>query len=145
MNLNIPALEASFDHIAARGDELMDVFYERLFTVAPATRTLFAGTDLRRQKGMLLAALVLLRRSLHDLDSVVPRLRDLGARHVQYGAEPEHYPLLGEVLISSMAQVAGEVWTIEHELAWTEAFAVVSNAMLEGARSAHPVAQPVGV
>ena len=61
MNLNIDALEASFDHVAPRGDELMDVFYARLFAVAPGVRPLFAGTDLKRQKGMLLAALVLLR------------------------------------------------------------------------------------
>jgi len=91
MDLNISALETSFDQIAGRGDEPMDVFYARLFTVAPGVKPLFAGTDLRRQKGMLLAALVLLRKSLRDLESVAPKLRDLGARHVQYGAQPEHY------------------------------------------------------
>ena len=135
MNLNIEALEASFDQVAARGDELVESFYERLFTVAPAVRPLFAGTDLKRQKGMLLAALVLLRNSLRDLESVTPKLRDLGARHVRYGAMPEHYPIVGEVLISSMAEIAGEAWTVEYEQAWTEAFAVVSGAMLDGASS----------
>jgi hemoglobin-like flavoprotein len=135
MNLNITALETSFDHVAARGDELVDVFYRRLFAVAPSVQPLFAATDLKRQKGMLLAALVLLRRSLRDLDSVTPKLRELGARHVRYGALPEHYPVVGEVLITSMAEIAGEAWTIEYELAWTEAFAVVSDAMLDGASS----------
>ena len=133
MDLDIIALETSFDHIAPRGDELVDVFYERLFTVAPSVKPLFAGTDLKRQKGMLLAALVLLRRSLRDLDSIVPKLRDLGARHVRYGAQPEHYPVVGEVLIGSMAQVAGEAWTPEFEAAWTAAFGVVASVMLEGA------------
>ena len=136
MDLNISALETSFDHIAARGDELMDVFYARLFATAPAVKPLFASTDLKRQKGMLLAALVLLRRSLRDLDSVVPKLRDLGARHVRYGAQPEHYPVVGEVLIGSMAEIAGDAWTVEYELAWTEAFAVVAGAMLDGANGA---------
>jgi nitric oxide dioxygenase len=135
MNLNIDALEASFDQVAARGDELVESFYERLFTVAPAVRPLFAGTDLKRQKGMLLAALVLLRNSLRDLESVTPKLRDLGARHIRYGALPEHYPIVGEVLIASMAEIAGEAWTVEYEQAWTEAFAVVSGAMLDGASS----------
>src|SRR4051794_36976339 len=116
MNLNIDALEASFDHVAVRGDELVETFYERLFTTAPAVRPLFAGTDLKRQKAMLLATLVLLRRSLRDLESVTPRLRDLGARHVSYGALPEHYPVVGEVLIASMAEVAGEAWTLDYEL-----------------------------
>ena len=135
MDLDIDSLETSFDAIASRGDELMDVFYARLFTVAPAVKPLFAGTDLKRQKGMLLAALVLLRRSLRDLDSVAPKLRDLGARHVRYGALPEHYPVVGEVLIGSMAQVAGDAWTAEFEEAWNEAFAIVASVMIDGANS----------
>ena len=133
MDLNVNALETSFDHIAARGDELVDVFYRRLFAAAPGVQPLFEGTDLKRQKGMLLATLVLLRRSLRDLGSVTPKLRDMGARHVRYGALPEHYPVVGQVLIASMAEIAGDAWTPEFELAWTEAFAVVAGAMLDGA------------
>jgi len=140
MNLNIDALEASFDNVAPRGDELVEVFYERLFDVAPAVRPLFTGTDLKRQKGMLLAALVLLRKSLRNLEAIAPTLRDLGARHVRYGALPEHYPVVGQVLIASMAEVAGDAWTVEYELAWTEAYAVVSGAMLDGAASVAAVA-----
>jgi hemoglobin-like flavoprotein len=140
MDLNISALETSFDHIASRGDELMDVFYARLFAVAPSVKPLFRGTDLKRQKGMLLAALVLLRKSLRDLDSVTPKLRDLGARHVRYGAQPEHYPVVGEVLITSMAEIAGAAWSVEYERAWTEAFAVVAGAMLDGANRFESVA-----
>src|SRR5919201_6572836 len=75
MDLNLDALEASFDLIAPRGEELMDEFYARLFDAAPAVIPLFAGTDLRRQKTMLLGTLVLLRKSLRDLDAIVPTLR----------------------------------------------------------------------
>jgi hemoglobin-like flavoprotein len=97
MTLNLEALETSFDLIAARGDELMDVFYARLFAAAPAVKPLFATTDLQRQKTMLLGTLVLLRKSLRDLDAIVPKLRDLGARHVAYRAQAEHYPVVGQV------------------------------------------------
>lgn len=48
--MNLQALETSFDLVAPRGDELVDDFYERLFTVAPAVKPLFAETDLKRQK-----------------------------------------------------------------------------------------------
>jgi hemoglobin-like flavoprotein len=136
MSLELDALETSFDLVAGDGDRLMDVFYARLFAAAPAVRPLFAGTDLRRQKGMLLAALVLLRKSLRNLDAVVPALRGLGARHVAYGARPEHYPVVGEVLIASMAEVAGDAWRPEYERAWAAAFAVVAGVMLDGATEA---------
>jgi len=136
MTLNLQALETSFDVVAPRGDELMDVFYARLFAAAPAVKPLFAGTDLKKQKTMLLGTLVLLRKSLRDLDAIVPKLRELGARHVAYGAQPEHYPVVGEVLIASMAEIAGEAWRPEYERAWGEAFAIVAGAMIEGAESA---------
>ena len=135
MDLDLHALETSFDLVAPRGDELMDEFYSRLFERAPAVKPLFPR-DLRRQKTMLLGALVLLRKSLRDLDAIVPKLRELGARHVGYGARPEHYPVVGEVLLAAMAAVAGPAWRPEHERAWSEAFSVVAWAMIEGAEAA---------
>ena len=132
--MNVNALETSFDLVAPRGDELMDEFYSRLFAAAPAVKPLFPA-DMKRQKTMLLGALVLLRKSLRDLDAIVPKLRELGARHVAYGAEPEHYPVVGTALIASLAAIAGEAWTAEYEAAWAEAFGVVAATMLEGAAS----------
>lgn len=118
MTLELDALETSFDLVAPHGEKLVDIFYARLFAAAPAVKPLFAGTDLQRQKSMLLGTLVLLRKSLRTLDRIVPALRDLGARHVAYGARPEHYPVVGEVLIASMAEVAGAAWRPEYERAW---------------------------
>ena len=139
MTLDLNALETSFDLVAPRGDELMDVFYARLFSAAPAVRPLFATTDFQRQKAMLLGTLVLLRKSLRDLDAIVPKLRELGARHVAYGARPEHYPVVGNVLIVSMAEIAGSAWVPAYEEAWREAFGIVAGAMLEGAAQASSV------
>jgi methyl-accepting chemotaxis protein len=133
MDLDLLAPETSFDLIAPRIEELMHEFYARLFDAAPAVRPLFATTDLQRQKAMLLGVLVLLRKSLGDLDTVVPTLRKLGARHVAYGTQPEHYPVVGEALIGAMAAIAGPAWSSTYESARRQAFAVVTTAMLEGA------------
>lgn len=135
MALDLEALETSFDLVAARGDELMDVFYSRLFAAAPAVRPLFPA-NMARQKTMLLGALVLLRKSLRNLDAIEPTLRSLGARHVGYGAEPEHYPVVGSTLIASMAAIAGDDWQPEYEAAWSVAFELVAGAMLAGAEEA---------
>jgi hemoglobin-like flavoprotein len=135
MSLDVEALETSFDLVAPHGDELMDEFYSRLFAAAPAVRPLFP-TDMKRQKVMLLGALVLLRKSLRNLEPLVPKLRDLGARHVAYGARPEHYPVVGAALIASLAAIAGDQWKPEYEEAWSRAFDVVASVMLEGAEEA---------
>lgn len=136
MDLDVNVLETSFDLIAPRGEELMDAFYAGLFDAAPAVEPLFSAVDLARQKAMLLGALVLLRRSLRNLEAIVPSLRALGRRHVGYGAEPSHYPVVGEVLIGAMATIAGPDWCPVYEEAWRAAFTVVATVMIEGAAEA---------
>ena len=66
MALDLDALETSFDLVAARGDELVDSFYTRLFAVAPAVEPLFTGTDLPKQKQKLLAALAVAAGAMLD-------------------------------------------------------------------------------
>jgi methyl-accepting chemotaxis protein len=141
MSLDLNTLETSFDLIAPRGEELVDIFYTRLFETAPAVEPLFANTDLGKQRSMLLATLVLLRKSLRDLESIAPKLRQLGARHLAYGARPEHYPVVAEVMLASMAEIAGEAWTAEIAAAWAGAFGLVAAAMLEGAEEAEALAE----
>lgn len=143
MELNAAALETSFDLVAQQGERLMDEFYARLFDTAPAVVPLFAATDLHHQKTKLLNTLVLVRNSLRDLNTIVPNLRKLGARHIAYGAQPEHYSVVGDTLIAAMATIAGTAWLPEHESAWRDAFALVAAAMLDGAKAAHPTTAPL--
>jgi hemoglobin-like flavoprotein len=134
--MDLDALETSFDLVAVRGEELTEIFYARLFAAAPAVRPLFAGTDMARQRHMLLAALVLLRSSLRNLDAIVPTLHRMGARHVAYGAQAAHYPVVGAILIDCMAEVAGDAWENRFAEAWSEAFGIVASAMIAGAAEA---------
>jgi hemoglobin-like flavoprotein len=140
MTLDVKQLETSFDLLAPRGEELVEVFYRNLFETAPEVRPLFAKTDMKRQRAMLLAALVLLRNSLRDLDALVPKLQAMGARHAGYGVTPEMYPLVGQVLLASMAELAGDAWNTGLADAWAEAYGVVAAAMLDGADAAQQLA-----
>lgn len=132
MAIDVEKLEESFDLVAPQGDELMRTFYDNLFETAPGVRPLFERVDMDRQRQALLNMLLILRESLRDLEDIVPDLEELGARHVDYGAKPEHYPVVGEVLIGAMAQVAGDAWKPEYTSAWQEAFEVVQGVMLSG-------------
>jgi nitric oxide dioxygenase len=131
--LDITALETSFDLVAPKREQLVDRFYRRLFTDAPATRALFAHADMRAQKRALLGALVALRRSLRDLTSIAPFLADLGARHARYGVGAEHYPLVGAALLETMAEVAGAAWQPAFTTEWARAYQLVAQIMIDGA------------
>jgi hemoglobin-like flavoprotein len=134
--LDITALETSFDLIAARRDELVDRFYRRLFTDAPTTRALFAHADMGAQKRALLGALVALRRSLRDLSSIAPFLADLGARHTRYGVAAEHYAIVGAALLETMAEVGGAAWKPSFTTEWARAYQMVAQIMMDGAEEA---------
>jgi hemoglobin-like flavoprotein len=131
--VDVETLEESFDLVAPQGDELMRKFYDHLFEAAPSVQPLFADVDMERQRQALLNMLVVLRESLRDLEDIVPDLEDLGARHVEYGAQAAHYPVVGEVLIGAMAEIAGDAWKPEYTAAWQEAYGVVQGVMLSGA------------
>jgi nitric oxide dioxygenase len=133
MAVDVDTLEESFDLVAPHGDELVRRFYDRLFEVAPSVQPLFADVDMDRQRQALLDMLVVLRESLRDLDDLVPGLEALGARHAAYGAQTAHYPVVGEVLIATMAETAGDAWKPEFSAAWQDAYRVVQGAMLGGA------------
>ncbi len=126
-------LEESFDLVGPKGDELIRTFYDNLFEAAPAVKPLFAEVDMERQRQALLNMLLVLRESLRDLDDIVPDLVELGARHVDYGAKPEHYPVVGEVLIGSMAEVAGDAWKPDTPPRGRRRIPVVQGVMLSGA------------
>jgi len=61
-----------------------DLFYGRLFEIAPDVRALFPA-DLAEQKKKLIAMLATAVNNLHQVGSIVPAVQDLGRRHVGYG------------------------------------------------------------
>jgi methyl-accepting chemotaxis protein len=133
--VDVDALETSFDLVAPRGDELTEIFYARLFVAAPELAPLFAGANMEEQRAKLLATLLVLRKSLRDLEGLADELRALGGRHVAYGARPVHYPIVAATLIGAMAEVAGDEWRAEYDRAWVEALTIVADAMLTGGGS----------
>jgi hemoglobin-like flavoprotein len=139
MTLDVDMLEASFDLIAPRGRELVDRFYVRLFETAPTTRRIFAHVNMKTQKDSLLATLIAVRQSVRNIGSMASDLEQLGARHVGYGATPEHYPIVASVLVDTMAEIGGAQWQPAYSAAWSEALHMLAEVMLRGAaRVARP-------
>ncbi len=139
MTLQIELLENSFQAIAPRGEAFVTAFYERLFTHFPQTRAFFASTDMKEQRKKLLGALVLVIQNLRKPEVLTSALKGLGQRHVKYGVRPEHYPIVGAVLLETFADLLGDDWTPAYHDAWAQAYEAVCALMLEGATVATPV------
>ena len=133
MGLNIELLQESFAALAPQGQRLADTFYGHLFHDYPQVKPMFENTSMAEQKNKLLATLKLAVDNLRRPDILVPALEQLGARHVDYGTLPDHYPAVGATLLKSLAEVAGELWSDELEQAWADVYGVVAEHMLAGA------------
>lgn len=133
MSLQVELLESSFDEIKPHANGFVSSFYENLFTANPEAKPLFDTTDMEAQKKKLLNSLVLVVENLRKPDVLNGALRGLGARHVQYGALPEHYPLVGGALLTTFEQYLQEKWTPEVKQAWVDAYGAISEIMLDGA------------
>ena len=133
MTLQIELLETSFQEIVPSGETFVRTFYERLFTHFPETRAFFVSTDMKEQRKKLLGALALVIQNLRKPEVLTSALQGLGQRHVTYGVLPEHYPIVGAVLLETFAELLGERWTPAYQDAWAEAYEAVCAIMLEGA------------
>jgi chemotaxis signal transduction protein/hemoglobin-like flavoprotein len=133
--LNVELLETSFNLLAPRGDELVARFYDNLFAAAPGVRSMFAE-DLSGQRRALLGALGMIVKSLRSPEKLVDYLSGLGERHAALGALAPHYDVVGNVLLATMAELAGDLWTPELNTAWTDAYVAVRDIMLDAAAKA---------
>ena len=131
--LPIELIETSFEKIKPHGAEFAASFYENLFAAYPEAKPLFAHTDIQKQQKKLLNSLVLVVESLRQPEVLANVLRALGARHINYGTLPQHYPLVGEALLKTLEQYLQQDWNSEVKNAWVFAYEQIVQLMFEGA------------
>ncbi|MFK7897945.1 MAG: globin domain-containing protein [Myxococcota bacterium] len=117
--------EASKDPAAAAG-----LFYGRLFEVAPDVKPLFTA-DIKEQGIKLMQMIGIAVNNMEKIDAIVPALVQLAERHDDYGALPEHYPVVGQVLLETLGKALGESFSAEAEEAWAKTYGALATAMLE--------------
>jgi len=133
-------LRASASRIVADAERCSAAFYERLFSLDPALRPLFSpniGPQRKRFLQMIDTAVF-----ASDKPAMLkPLLRQLGQRHVAYGARPDHYATVGAALLWAIEHALGEEFTPEVREAWESFYALAARTMQEGAQES-PAAPP---
>ncbi|KAL9952372.1 hypothetical protein ACROYT_G039622 [Oculina patagonica] len=123
-------------------------FYIRLFKENPEVLQLFSFRDvdnsdedamrtdtrLKRQGLVTMQHVDLAVASLNDLGSIVPALKDLGARHTMYKVEEHHFAPVGAALLDTLDKGLGEKFTTEVKEAWTVVYGIVADTMKAGAK-----------
>ena len=128
----IELVQTSFEHFVPIGDTVADLFYDRLFDLDPTLRPLFSA-DLSDQKKKLMHMLMVAVRGLNKIDDIIPAVEALGARHVQYGVQDEHYAIVGEALLWTLEHGLGDAFTPNVEAAWTAVYTTLADTAIAGA------------
>lgn len=125
----IQLVKDSWQHVSPISDTAGDLFYNRLFEVAPGVRSMFHG-DLRQQARKLMGMLSMIVSKLDKLETLLDEIKMLAKRHDKYGAKPAHYQVVGECLIWTLSTGLGDKWNKETEESWIAAYTILSGAMI---------------
>ena len=126
-------IRATWAKVLPIAEQAADLFYGRLFEIAPDVKPMFAETDMAAQKGKLLTALNLAVQNADNPDALIPLLQEMGRRHVGYGVKDEHYDAVGAALLWTLEQGLGADFTAEACAAWTAVYGLVSDTMRSAA------------
>lgn len=131
----IELVQSTWEQVVPIADTAADLFYGRLFEIAPQVRPLFP-TDMAAQKKKLMTTITVAVRGLNDLAALVPVLHKLGAGHVAYGVKHEHYEIVGAALLWTLSQGLAAAFTAEVEAAWANVYGLLASTMQAGADAA---------
>jgi hemoglobin-like flavoprotein len=125
-------IRETFPAIREVAGPLVQLFYGRLFQIAPSVRPMFRndiGIQARKFSDMLEA----LVEGLEDFDQQRPALRAMGLRHVAYGVVPAHYDTLSAAFLWALGHMLYPDLSPESKDAWAALIAEVSSTMQAGA------------
>jgi hemoglobin-like flavoprotein len=133
----VKLVQDSFKLVEPIAPQAAELFYGRLFEIAPKVRPLFPA-DISGQKEKLMSMIGTAVNNLHQVEKIVPAVQDLGRRHVAYGVTAEHYKPVGEALIWTLDKGLGEKFTPEVKAAWLATYSTLEGVMTAAAAEVKP-------
>ena len=130
----IKLVQESFREVVPIRETAAALFYEKLFAIDGSLRALFRETDMKKQGAKLMAALGFVVQGLSRAETVLTIVQDLARRHVGYGVEEHHYPIVGQALIDTLEAGLGEAFTPQVREAWAAAYGLLAGVMITAAR-----------
>jgi hemoglobin-like flavoprotein len=121
-------VRTSFATLAVMPEVAGALFYERLFARNPEFQPLFKN-DMRIQGVKLMTMLTMVVYNLPDPSQILPTIRDLAVRHVEYGVKLADYAALREALLWTLQEALGEEFTPAVREAWTVCYDELAGEM----------------
>jgi len=130
----IEHVQTSWEQVVPIAKDAAALFYDRLFAIAPHTRSLF-GEDIDEQGKKLMTILTTVVRGLKNFEKLEVAVWQLGRRHAVYKVSDDDFQPVAEALLWTLEQGLGGAFTSQVKESWVAAYTVLAGVMSGGMNS----------
>lgn len=134
MTTDIIRIRQNWANAILARDIVGELFYEKLFQIAPNARSLFPKS-MDDQGRKLVQTLSWIVDHLDQPEELGASAEALAMRHLAYGVLPDDYDAVGAALIATLRTGLGDSFSKEDEAAWTRVYDGLSKQMITAAYS----------
>lgn len=129
---HIEVVKSTIPLLESVGAEITEYFYQRMFKGHPELQHIFNMSNQRsgKQQLALFNAIAAYAKHIDNLPALTEAVERIANKHTSLNIRPEHYPIVGENLIGTLRELAGDVFTKEVEEAWTAAYGFLANIFI---------------
>ncbi|MBP3966953.1 NO-inducible flavohemoprotein [Paenibacillus lignilyticus] len=129
----IDIIKSTVPVLEVHGTTITKRFYQLLFTAHPELLHMFnhANQTKGRQQTALANAVYAAALHIDKLEMILPAVKQIAHKHRSLGVKAEHYPIVGQMLLTAIKDVLGDAATEEILGAWAEAYGIIANVFIE--------------
>ena len=116
--------------IKEHGEAITAAMYPILFEKYPQTKELFTNAD-KDQYKKLANAVYAYAANIDKLENLSAGIETMANAHVKTNVQPEHYPMVGDAVLTAIKQVLGDAATDDVINAWKEAFFFLADVLIK--------------
>lgn len=125
----IRLVQQTWQQVLPIKDTAAQLFYTRLFTIAPQVQPLFGKSDMKKQGAKLMSMIDIAVKGLDRPQAITHLLEESGKRHVGYGVQDGHYDFVGAALLWTLEQGLKDGYTPQVADAWKTAYGYMADIM----------------
>lgn len=125
-------VKSTIPFLKEHGETISNTVYSNVIKRHPDLNNILNLIHLKDGRLARALTVVVLRfaSSLNHISELIPKLERVCNKHCTLGIQPEHYEILGDLIIETYEQAMGPLMTPEVKAAWIKAYKVLSNMMI---------------
>lgn len=130
---HIDIIKSTIPLLENTGPALTKHFYQRMFSHEPQLQDIFNMSNQHngKQQVALFEAIAAYAKNIENITVLQSAVERIAQKHTSLNIKAEHYQLVGHHLIETLRELAGDVFTVDVEQAWTKAYQFLAKIFID--------------